>query len=131
MVAYSDYTRYTDPSMSRHPIRKQLTIRFLHRTVLFVFSFLLALTVLFILGNIQNFLDSSQLIILKALIVIGVLLFLLAFFSLVIEAYYAIRAQRPYYLIHCIISGIAIIFGLVIAVVSFIILLLSAGILPS
>ena len=67
--------------MASPTIRKQVTIRFLHRTVLFLFTVLLALFALFVLGNIQNFLDSSQIIILRFLTASGILLFLFAVFA--------------------------------------------------
>lgn len=111
-------------------VQQHITIRFLHRTVLFFFSFLIALFSLFILGNIQNFLNTSQLIILRFLIGSGVLLFLFALFALIFECYYMLHVQSTRYLFHCIMSGIACIFGLAIAVVSAVILMLSAGLQP-
>ena len=112
------------------PVQQHVTIKFLHRTVLFFFSFLIALFSLFILGNIQNFLNASQLIILRFLIGTGVLLFLFALFAIVFECYYMIHVQSAQYLFHCIISGVACVFGLAIAVVAAVILLLSAGLQP-
>ena len=108
-------------------IRNHVTIRFLHRTVLFLFTVLIALSALFVLGNIQNFLDSSQIIILRFLIAGGVLLFLLAAFALLFEINYTIHLRTLYYLSHCIISAIACIFGLVTAIAASAILLLSIG----
>jgi len=111
--------------------RKQFTIKFLHRTVLFfLFSFLIALFALFVLGNIQNFLDSSQLIILHFLIAAGILLFLFAIFAFIFEIFYLFHLRNTQYLLHCVISGIACIFGLVIAVLAAVILLLSTGLVP-
>lgn len=114
----------------RYLTQKQLTIRFLQRTVLFLFSFLIALFSLFILGNIQNFLDSSQLIILRFLIGTGVLLFLFALFAFIFEIYHGIRLRSVYYFIRCVISGIACLFGLSTAIIAAVILLLSIGLLP-
>lgn len=108
-------------------IRKQVTIRFLHRTVLFLFTVLIALFVLFVLGNIQNFLDSSQIIILRFLTASGILLFLFAVFAFLFEINYSIRLRKPYYLGRCLISVIACIFGLVTAIAAAVILLLSTG----
>ena len=116
--------------MASPTIRKQVTIRFLHRTVLFLFTVLTALFVLFILGNIQNFLDSSQIIILQFLIAGGILLFLVAVFAFLLEINYTIYIRKPYYLGRCIISVIACIFGLVIAIIASVILLLSTGLNP-
>ena len=115
----------------RSQIQKHFTIRFLRRTMLFLFSFLIALFALFIVGNIQNFLDSSQLIILKCLIAAGVLLFLFAVFTFLFEIYYTLHLRRTYYLIRCIISSVAGIFGLIIAITAAFILLLSTGINPA
>ena len=111
-------------------IRKQITIRFLHRTVLFLFTVLIALFVFFILGNIQNFLDSSQITILRFLIADGILLFLVAVFAFLFEINYSIHLRNLYYLSHCIISGIACIFGLATAIAASAILLLSNGLNP-
>ena len=108
-------------------IRKHVTIRFLHRTVLFLFTVLIALFVLFVLGNIQNFLDSSQIIILQLLIVVGLLLFLVAACAVLFELNYSIYLRNLHYLGHCIISGIACIFGLIIAIIAAVILLLANG----
>lgn len=113
--------------MAPPTIRKQVTIRFLHRTVLFLFTVLIALFVLFVLGNIQNFLDSSQIIILQFLLATGVLLFLCAVFAFLFEVNYTIYLRKLYYLGHCIISAIAGIFGLITAIAASVILLLSNG----
>ena len=113
--------------MASPTIRNQVTIRFLHRTVLFLFTVLIAVFGLFVLGNIQNFLDSSQTIILQFLIADGILLFLVAVFALLFEINYSIYLRKPYYLGRCIISGIACIFGLAIAIAASAILLLSNG----
>lgn len=130
-LACSNRTSYTRSVMASPIIRKQVTIRFLHRTVLFLFTVLIALFVLFVLGNIQNFLDSSQIIILQFLIAGGILLFLVAVFALLFEINYNIYLRKPYYLGRCIISGIACIFGLVIAIAASAILLLSSGLNPA
>lgn len=110
--------------------RKQVTIRFLHRTVLFLFTVLIALFALFILGNVQNFLDSSQIIILRFLIGSGILLFLCAVFAFLFEIRSIIRSRKFYYLGHCIISVVACIFGLIIAIAAAVIMLLSNGLNP-
>ena len=130
-LACSNRTSYTPPIMAPQTIRKQVTIRFLHRTVLFLLTVLIALFALFILGNIQNFLDSSQIIILQFLIAGGILLFLLAVFAFLFEINYTIYLRKRYYLSHCIISIIACIFGLVMAIAASVILLLSTGLQPS
>ena len=112
-------------------IRNHVTIRFLHRTVLFLFTVLIALSALFVLGNIQNFLDSSQSIILRFLIAGGVLLFLFAVFAFLFEFNYTLHLRKPYYIGRGIISVIACIFGLVIAIAASAILLLSTGLNPA
>lgn len=116
--------------MAPPTMRKQVAIRLLHRTESFLFTVLIALSVLFVLGNIQNFLDSSQIIILQVLIGIGVLLFLCAAFAFLFEINYTIHLRRLYYLGHCIISAIACVFGLATAITASVILLLSNGLNP-
>ena len=129
-LACSNRTGYTPFLMVSPTIRKQVTIRFLHRTVLFLFTVLIALVALFVLGNIQNFLDSSQIIILRFLTASAILLFLFAVFAFLFEINYSIRLRKPYYLGRCLISVIACIFGLVTAIVTAVILLLSTGLNP-
>ena len=114
--------------MSSSAKRKQVTIRFLHRTVLFLFSFLIALCALFVLGNVQSFLDSSQLIILRFLIGTGSLLFILSLFSLLVELYYIFHLRSARYLGHCVLSGITCVAGLGAAILAATILLLSNGV---
>ena len=126
-LACSNRTSYTRSVMASPIIRKQVTIRFLHRTVLFLFTVLIALFVLFVLGNIQNFLDASQIIILQFLSGTGILLFLCAAFAFLFEINYSIHLRKLYYLGHCILSGIACIFGLLTAIASSVIISLSNG----
>lgn len=111
--------------------RKQITIRFLNRTVLFLFFFVIALFSLFVLGNVQNFLDSSQKVILRSLLGAGGLLFVFSVFSFLFELYYIFHAKSARYLGHCIISAFACAVGLGIAVLAAVILLLSSGVQPS
>ena len=127
LLEYSFRSRYTAPAMTQPPIKKHISVRFLQRTVLFLFSFLIALFILFIVGNIQNFLDASQIIILQLQIGVGVLLFLLAGFSILFEIYYGIMLRKKWVLIRFIINGLASAFGLITAIISAVILLLSAG----
>jgi len=47
--------------------RKQLTARFLHRTILFLTSFSIGLFFLFLFGNRQDFLNASLFVILQTL----------------------------------------------------------------
>lgn len=109
------------------PMRKQITIRFLHRTVLFLFSFVITLCALFVLGNVQNFLDSSQSMILRFLLGAGGLLCIFSIFAFLFELYYIFHQRTVRYLGHCIMSGIACIVGLGTAVLAAVILLLSSG----
>ena len=130
-LACSLRTSYTLFLMMPPTFRKQVTIRFLHRAVLLLFTVLIASFALFILGNIQNFLDSSQILILQVLTGTGILLFLFAVFALIFEIRSTIRLRKSYYLGHCIISTIACIVGLAIAIIAAVILLLSTGLNPA
>jgi hypothetical protein len=47
--------------------RKQLTVRFLQRTVLFLTTYSAGLALFFLFGNAQDFLDSTQSLILSVL----------------------------------------------------------------
>lgn len=117
--------------MTSPTIHGRLAIRLMRRTVRFLFAVLIALLVLFVVGNIRSFLDASLVFILKLLIASGVLLFLCALATFLFELYYIVRAHKTAYLVHCIMSLVAAVFGFLATLASSAVLLLSGGYQPS
>jgi 4-hydroxybenzoate polyprenyltransferase len=77
--------------------RKQLTIRFLQRTVLFLAVFSCSLFLFFVSGNMQHFLDDTQRLILGVLSASALVTVLLAAVLFFIELYLIlVRKQRQY-----------------------------------
>lgn len=112
-------------------IPKRLAARLLHRTVRFLFVVLVALLALFVLGNIQNFLDATQVMILKFIVASGTLLFTCALFAFLFELYYIIHTRGFLYFHYCIMSLASALIGLIVALAASAILLLSGGSHPS
>ena len=106
--------------------RKQLTIRFLHRTVLFLTTFSAGLALFFWFGNVQSFLDSTQKVILSALSVTSLLSLILSAVLFVIELVLLIR-KRSIYIPLMAGSFFCFLFCAVLAVLSRTIMLLSRG----
>ena len=109
------------------PQKTTITLRFLHKTVFFLFSFFIIVFLLFIIGNIQNFLDTTQLFILRIAAGTGGLLFFFAAFAAIFELYYIVQLRRKRYAGYCIINLIACATGLLGSVIATVILILSSG----
>lgn len=107
--------------------RKQLTIRFLHRAALFLSFFSLGLILLFFFGNAQNFLDTSQFIVLGVLSGISMLSTLVSFISMVLEISAFLARRRGPYLGMLSVSFLCFAYSLSAALVSRGILLVAAG----
>jgi hypothetical protein len=65
--------------------RKQLTTRFLHRTVLFSTSFSAGLVLFYLFGNVQEFMDSTQILLLSVLSGTALVTVMLSLTVLVLE----------------------------------------------
>lgn len=65
--------------------RKQLTIRFLYRTSLFLAAFTTGLALFFVFGNVQHFMDTTQTMILSILSAFALLLVLVTIILLIPE----------------------------------------------
>ncbi len=107
--------------------RKQLTIRFLHRATLFLTFFSFGLILLFFLGNGQDFLDTSQFIVLTVLSAASMLATLVSATSAVLELSVFIGGKRGPYLGMFTVSVLCLVFSLSAALISRGILLLAAG----
>lgn len=107
--------------------RKQLTIRFLHRTTLFLSFFSFGLILLFFFGNAQDFLDTSQFIVLSVLSASSILSTLVALTSAVLELSVCFGRRKQPYLSMFAVSVLCVLFSLSAALVSRGILLAAAG----
>lgn len=70
------------------------------------------------MGNVQNFLDSTQIMILKVQMITGSLLFIFAGFAAFFELYYVFSLHKKRYFGYCMISIAACITGLITTVFS-------------
>ena len=111
-------------------ISLSLLFRQTRRTVLFLFLFLSVLILLYVIGNYQLFLDSTQRLILNTASVTATLLTLLGT-SGFIESIFCIiqkKQKRLYYILHSILNGLAAVFALLCLVVFRTTVILSTGI---
>ncbi|WP_024466552.1 hypothetical protein [Treponema pedis] len=77
---------------------KQFTIRFLDRSIRFLSYSVLALTVLYFSGSIQDFLDSNLFLILNIVTVFYILLALFSISAVLIKAFYIIFYKEKKYI---------------------------------
>jgi len=107
--------------------RKQLTIRFLHRTVLFLVSFSTGLVLFFIFGNVQEFLDSTQSLILGVISATTLITFILSIVLIVTEIVLLCIKKWKLYISLLSVSIFCLIYSLILAILSHTILILSRG----
>lgn len=107
--------------------RKQQTVRFLHRTLLFLVTLSYSLAVFFIFGNIQNFLDSTQLLILSLLDITALATALMAIPLIILELLFFFAKKRVVYLSLVVVAILGLVSGLLLSAGGHFILLLSDG----
>lgn len=110
--------------------RKQLTIRFLQRTLLFLVSFSAGLFLFFLFGNGQGFLDVTQRMILVVLASSAAFATLLSLFMLILEIVFLALRRKKFYFATIAISLVCMALSSSFAIVARAILLLSAGLAP-
>lgn len=110
--------------------RKQLTIRFLQRTLLFLVSFSAGLFLFFLYGNRQGFLDATQRMLLAVLASGSAIATLLALFMLILEIILLVLKRKKLYFGTIAVSLVCIAFSSAFAIIARSILLLSGGLLP-
>lgn len=108
-------------------MRKTLTVRFLYRTVLSLTVFSVGLAVFFIFGNIQRFLDSTQVMIMTILSFSATATVLATIPVIIPEFFLALMQRRHKYLQLFIVSLLCVVMTVVLAVLSRTILMLSRG----
>jgi hypothetical protein len=107
--------------------RKQLTIRFLHRTVLFLVSFSTGLVLFFIFGNLQEFLDSTQSLILSVLSASTLITLILSLVLIITEIILFFVKKWKLYISMLSVSFFCLIYSSILAILSHTILILSRG----
>jgi heme A synthase len=96
----------------RNKRRKQQTVRFLHRTLLFFVSLSYAIALFFVFGNIQNFLDSTQMLLLSLLGITALVTAILSIPLMALEIFFFFFHRRLFYLslagmaLLCFLSGL-------------------------
>lgn len=108
-------------------MRKTLTVRFLYRTVLSLTFFSVGLAVFFIFGNIQRFLDSTQVMIITILSFSATATVLATIPVIIPEFFLALTHRRHKYLQLLIVSLLCVVMTVGLAVLSRTILMLSRG----
>jgi hypothetical protein len=107
--------------------RKQLTTRFLQRTVLFLVTFSFCLVLFFVFGNAQQFLETTQTLILRVLAGTSMLTVLLGTALVLVELLLFFFKKRGYYLVLASLAIACILTGILYVVLSRAIMLLSGG----
>lgn len=107
--------------------RKTLTVRFLYRAVLSLTAFSIGLTIFYIFGNIQQFLDTTQILIITILS-FSTLATILAVIPLLIPEIILALTQRRKKFVHLlIVSLICLCVSLILAIMAHSLLILSRG----
>ncbi|ULQ59974.1 hypothetical protein K7I13_01125 [Brucepastera parasyntrophica] len=109
--------------------RKQLTVRFLYRLELFLTVFSISLAVFFYFGNTQEFLDITQLVILRIISFSTLVALMVNIFLLVQEVTLAIvnKTRHLYYIIQTLVCFFCLIIDFALAFISRLLIMLSAG----
>ncbi len=107
--------------------RKQLTIRFLHRTILFFTVFSAVLVFFYAFGNYQLFQDRTLIGILRLITTSGIATVLLCVVVIIMELFLFFTNRRRIYLSMLMVSVFCLCFGAAVAVGSSIIVLMSGG----
>lgn len=117
---------YSPKTMLRKS-QKQLTTRFLHRTVLFFTALSVALALFFLFGNMQSFLDSTQGMILSALSATSLISAILAVVLIGLEVFFLFSEKKRLYALLIGMCLVCLIIAGTLALGSRVIMLLSAG----
>ncbi|EFW36526.1 hypothetical protein DWQ65_00700 [Treponema phagedenis] len=106
---------------------KQLTVRFLHRSVIYLTVLLISFLLFYFFGNFQGFLDESQLLLLRIISGCGLFLSLMCIFAFCFELYFYLRTKFKTYRRLSLISFFAFIFAVIISITGTVIIILSKG----
>ncbi len=107
--------------------RKQLTTRFLHRTVLFSTSFSAGLVLFYLFGNVQEFMDSTQFLLLAVLSGTALVTVMLSLTVLVLEIALRIARRQRLHPLLVFVHLLCLAIGMTLSFASNTIILLSHG----
>lgn len=107
--------------------RKQLTTRFLHRTVLFFVSFSFGLVLFFMFGNTQHFMDSTQSLILLIVSFTSLMTVILSGIFLVMEMILIFTKKKKKNVSMLVVNMFCLVTGILLSLLTHIIILLSHG----
>jgi len=107
--------------------RKQLTTRFLHRTVLFSTSFSAGLVLFYLFGNIQEFMDSTQYLILAVLSGTALVTVMLSLTVIVLEIALRMAGRQRIHPFLLVSHLVCLCLGIALSLLSNTIVLLSRG----
>ena len=119
---------------ARIDLNKNLSVSILfkltRRTVLFLFLFTVSLIFLYFIGNFQQFLDSTQIIVIKSMAISASALAVLSAAALIESVIYMLikKSRWLYYAVHCILLFGAGCFGAFILVASSSLIIIVQGI---
>lgn len=114
-------------SMQKRTYNKQLTLRFLHRVILFLFTFLIVLWGLFSVGHIRLYTDATQLVILRTIPVTAIVLFTVSVTAFLFELYFIVVKKQRRYMRLLPAAVVGAVFGLVSSVFAITIIIFSKG----
>lgn len=113
--------------MQKRTYNKQLTLRFLHRVILFLFTFLIVLWGLFFVGHIRLYTDATQLVILRTIPVTAIVLFTVGVTAFLFELYFIVVKKQRRYMRLLPAAVVGAVFGLVSSVFAITIIIFSKG----
>jgi hypothetical protein len=108
---------------------KQLTVRFLQRTTLFLVCFSAGLFLFYVYGNVQGFLDSTQTIILQCLSATALIAVLLSLILFSLELLLLAVKKKSLYVGPLLVSFFCMVVSLTLALLSHAVVILSRGFL--
>ncbi len=109
------------------PRKKPLIALLVKRTVFFFFFFSLLIILLYVVGTIQEFMESTQLILLRILVIMSIFLSIGALYGSILDAGFLIVKHQKQFLLGIILYLLMIIFGVSISLISSFLLVLVGG----
>ena len=100
------------------------------RTVLFLLLFTVSLIFLYFIGNFQQFLDSTQIIVIKTMAISASALAVLSAAAIIESFIYIMikKSRRLYYAVHCVLLAGACCFGAAVLIASSSLIIIVQGI---
>ena len=109
------------------PQKKPLIALMVKRTVFFFFIASLMIIFLYIVGTVQGFMETTQIILLRFLVIMGIFLSIGALYGSILDAGFIFIKHRRQFVLGIISYLLLIIFGVIISVIASFILVLAGG----